>query len=1418
VRKRTTIQITLWTYALLFALVPFVTAYAQDLPKIELVRQQSGGEPLAFSADGRHIVSWNNDSRTLQLWDTATGKLVRTIGGAGHYDFVRTAAFSPDSRYVLTGDHDNALKLWDTTSGMVVRTFEGHTSSTNSAAFSSDGRFALSAADDKTLKLWEVASGKLLRTFEGHAESVNTAIFSPDNMYVLSGSEDHTVKLWEANTGTLIRTFEGHSDAVRFVTFSPDGTRILSTDENNTLSVWNTSNGHLVCTFEHYWEDTLRSPSGVAIQAAFSPDGKRVVSKGHENKLHLWDATTGRLIGTIEQKELIGDIVFSPDRTRFVSGNMGLFDAATGDLIRSLGVRIESFSSVAFSADGGHIFSTVGDWDAATGQRIHRFPDDTLAYSPDGAKTLSRGAENSLELRETASGTLIHRFKGHTEAIEYAAFSPNGAHIISASREKLMLWDAVTGTFIHKIIPANKIERVHSYTAKLASIFGPVSFSPDGERILAPIRLVIVGGSGVGEGVVQIWDTSTGTLVKALGTGQSYISSAQFTPDGTRIAVAASNITLWDVATEKLVYTLKRADGADVDAAAIAFSPDGTRILVGGDKARVWDAATGMLIRTFEGITGAVIFSPDGKRIITTSQGAIQLWDAVTEKELVTMMASSSGEWLTITAVGFFDASDNGTQMLAVVRGLEVLPIKRLRALLQRKDIIRALLSGNTREYQEAAGVLDLTKVAGEVDTTQSRDIASSTATFHAATYLCQRPKIELVPQLPHARPINPLAFSHDGKYVLSGSYTDRSMQLWDIASGGLIRTFQNGGRVELAEFSPDGKYVLLGDGEYYLELWDVVSGEFVRGFRSSKYAIHTAAFSPDGIHVISGPSGYNYALTLWELRTGRLIRTFKGHSDGTNALAFSADGTRFLSASDDTTIKLWETATGKLLHTFEGHTEAVRSVVYSPDGTRFLSTDRSTLKVWNVETGELVSSFGEHNKGVQGRWRIYTAFSPDGQRIVSQEDKSDALFLWDATTGKLLNSFVGNENRGSAVAFSPDGAHILTSGMRLLDTATGRQIGSFGEAANGVQEVAFSADGTRIFIRRANGTGDRSPDAGLPVRLFQNANSEKLLAFSPDGATTLSEGPKHSLQLSEAATGKLVTSFTGHTHDIIRAYFHPSGRFISVSQDKTVKIWDGLTGKMVNSFTLAKDHAGPAALSPSGDRLVASAYTENANGYTDTAEMKLWDVPTGRLIHEFKVMQVSAVVFSPDGTRILQSEYGVLKLWDAASGELITTFRGHEHSVGALAFSTDGKRALSGSSDNTARLWNTATGELIRTFEAHGAEVTSVAFSADGARVLTGSLDGTVRLWDTNTGKELLMVLPSSSGGWVALTSAGFFDFVGNGAQLFTAVRGLKILPFEPFSRQLHRRDVIRSLILGKGDVYKEAMGEVDLESILAQ
>ncbi|KAL2817096.1 WD40-repeat-containing domain protein [Aspergillus granulosus] len=390
---------------------------------------------VAFSPDGKQIASASHD-RTVRLWDASAGDHQKTL--AGHSDWVTSVAFSPDGKQIASASYDRTVRLWDASTGDHQKTLAGHSGWVRSVAFSPDGKQIASASEDRTVRLWDASTGDHQKTLTGYSGSVTSVAFSPDGKQIASASDDGTIRLWDASTGDHQKTLTGHSGSVRSVAFSPDGKQIASASHDGTIRLCDASTG------DH--QKTIAGYSSWVMTVAFSPDGKQIASASDDRTVRLWDSSTGD-----HQKTLAGhsswvrSVAFSPDGKQIASAShdrtVRLWDASTGDHQKTLTGYSGSVTSVAFSPNGKQIASvsygrTVRLWDASTGDHQktlagHSGSVRSVAFSPNGKQIASVSHDGTIRLCDASTGDHQKTIAGHSKLVTSVAFSPDGKQIAS---------------------------------------------------------------------------------------------------------------------------------------------------------------------------------------------------------------------------------------------------------------------------------------------------------------------------------------------------------------------------------------------------------------------------------------------------------------------------------------------------------------------------------------------------------------------------------------------------------------------------------------------------------------------------------------------------------------------------------------------------------------------------------------------------------------------------------------------------------------------------------------------------------------------------------------------------------------------------------------------------------------------------
>jgi WD40 repeat protein len=157
---------------------------------------------------------------------------------------------------------------------------------------------------------------------------------------------------------------------------------------------------------------------------------------------------------------------------------------------------------------------------------------------------------------------------------------------------------------------------------------------------------------------------------------------------------------------------------------------------------------------------------------------------------------------------------------------------------------------------------------------------------------------------------------------------------------------------------------------------------------------------------------------------------------------------------------------------------------------------------------------------------------------------------------------------------------------------------------------------------------------------------------------------------------------------------------------------------------------------------------------------LKLWEARSGRLLTTLKghVSEVNVVAFAPDGAVVASASWDqTIRLWESGSGRLLATLEGHTRLVRSLAFAPDGASVASASADRTIKLWDARSGRLLATLDGQNFEATAVAFTPDGDFLISAGGDGLL-IWNLPSRRCVATMLSLPGGDWITYTPDGYF------------------------------------------------------------
>ena len=618
-------------------------------------------------------------------------------------------------------------------------------------------------------------------------------------------------------------------------------------------------------------------------------------------------------------------------------------------------------------------------------------------------------AEAEFALREVSTRNSAV-FKGHSEGVLSAVFSPDGKRLLSASWDStLRIWDVNTGVMLETI----QRDSWKNYG---------VTFSQDGKRIIC-----------ANDSIINVLDTQTGAEIGSF-VNEKKILSVAFMPDDKGLLVNSSDNVLRFIDIDNGLVFNTLTDICDYFSTA-AISPDGKKIVCAPKQygycqafvnaadvdftdsltvpVKIFDYQTGKELKLLKGhkyYVASAVFSPDGKYVLTASYDmTLKIWDAETGKELRTMKGNNS-------SFLYAEYSRDGKKIVSISRSTDKPVIiwdaatgEEIMTLAGHMSDVNSAhfdMTGKkviTASSDKTIRIWDIDDGSGEHILARNRNnsinwqevisndgrLLISTNDGHELVITNTISGKEML-SLQHESYVHCAAFSPDGSVVITSS--DDMLHFWNTETGEEFRNLNRHTEgINALAFNPSGsRFVTTSYKDYKVKLWDFEKGEEMMELADFSSTVDDMVFSPDGDHIILSVPYYSDDIVI-DSHTGEVLSVMTGHVAKIMRTVYSPDGKHVVTASFDFTLKVWDAATGKVLKTLTDPTDVVMDVAFSPDGKRIVAAcGDNTVRVWDTETWKCVQVIKGHTRGVK-----FAAFTSDGREIISAAQDS-TIRKWD--------------------------------------------------------------------------------------------------------------------------------------------------------------------------------------------------------------------------------------------------------------------------------------------------------------------------------------------------------------------------------------------------------------------------------------
>ncbi|MDB5335907.1 MAG: repeat-containing protein [Planctomycetaceae bacterium] len=351
----------------------------------------------------------------------------------------------------------------------------------------------------------------------------------------------------------------------------------------------------------------------------------------------------------------------------------------------------------------------------------------------------------------------------------------------------------------------------------------------------------------------------------------------------------------------------------------------------------------------------------------------------------------------------------------------------------------------------------------------------------------------------------------------------------------------------------------------------------------------------------------------------------------------------------------------------------------YSNDaGHPYFQGEIDDLKIWNRPLTEVQIAAVLKGEPLDGGFSLAALPLPSNLPPINPAN------------AKLLPPLAGLPATGSSIAFSPNGQQVaagyFNNSLRVWTLADGKTTDATAHKG-GITAVRF------------NPAGDQIATAGMDNSILVWANPPAAMP-----AKTLA----------------------GHTRWVRDLAYTPDGtRLVSVSDDRSVRVWNLADGKALHTLTGHTDWIMALAIRADGRYAATASYDQT---------IRLWDLDRGAEVKQFstKGQIVTDLAWTADGMALVSVGLDrMVRIWNPLDGQQVRELAGHTDQLHCLAVHPGGQLLATAGADRIVQLWNPITGEKLKALDGPTTWIHGLAWSADGTKLGSIGVDQVVRLWE---------------------------------------------------------------------------------------